>query len=209
MDRKRKAVKIINTALGLIIILAVILASPLFGFGLGLTTAEQRRAAAEATPTEPYSRYTNAAATPRPTLAPTPTPVVLPSAPPTPDPTPEPTPRPAAARPAQTVTQPVQQTWQQEEPQEEEYEEEAQGEETDVTQEQPDYAGIGEHAVENGSGELLVETENADIVIQTGDNGGENSYVPEPVPEYAPVSEPEPYVPISQDNNEGEMFAVE
>ena len=208
MDRKRKAVKIINTALGLIIILAVILASPLFGFGLGLTTAEQRRAAAEATPAVPYSRYSNTAATPRPTLAPTPTPVVLPSAPPTPDPTPEPTPRPAAARPAQTVTQPVQQTWLQEEVPE--GEEEAQNEETDNTQEQPDYTGLGEQPVENSSGELLVETQNADIVIQTGDGGGgESAYIPDQQQETVPVTEPEPYVPISQDSNEGEAFSIE
>ena len=203
MDGKKKAAKLINTALGLIVILAVILASPLFGYGLGIATAEQRRAAAEAVAEEEHYQYQNPNATPRPTPQPTPTPVVLPSAPPTPEPTPEPTPRPKPV----VNSQPVQQNWQHEEYLEEEYTGEEE-ESAENTEEPVDYAGLGEQPVENSSGELLVETENADIVIQTGGDtpaADPVDTVQEPAPE--PVPE-QPSTQIQQDSSEGEAFLI-
>ena len=91
MSRKNKAARAVNVALGLIVIMAVIRASPLFGYGRGFSTPEQREAAAAQAeaPSEIY-RVQPSASTPRPTPKPTPTPVVLPSAPPTPEPTPQP-----------------------------------------------------------------------------------------------------------------------
>ena len=205
MDGKKKAAKLINTALGLIVILAVILASPLFGYGLGIATAEQRRAAAEAVAEEEYYQYQNPNATPRPTPQPTPTPVVLPSAPPTPEPTPEPTPRPKPV----VNSQPVQQNWQQEAYLEEEYTGEEE-ESADNTEEPVDYAGLGEQPVENSSGELLVETENADIVIQTGgDTPAADPVAPMPEPVAEPEPAPEqPAAQIQQDSSEGEAFLI-
>ena len=50
MNKKNKASKLISVALGMIVIFAVILFSPLFGYGRGLAPREQRRAAAEAAP---------------------------------------------------------------------------------------------------------------------------------------------------------------
>ena len=87
MERKNKAAKAVNIALGLIVILAVVLASPLFGFGRGIASREQRMAAASPVSAGAQTGETaqpNVSATPRPTAQPTPTPVVLPTAPPAP-----------------------------------------------------------------------------------------------------------------------------
>ena len=105
MKQKQKAAKSVNIALGLIVIVAVIIFSPLFGYGRGFASPEQRAAAA-APAVQATSEPLPAAATPRPTPPPTPTPVVLPSAPPAPQPTPVATPRPVVPQPVQ---QPIQQ----------------------------------------------------------------------------------------------------
>ena len=78
MNKKNKASKLISTATGLIIIIAVILCSPLFGYGRGLASKEQRDAAKAAEPgfSTGYTAVPQAAAaaTPRPTAQPTPAP---------------------------------------------------------------------------------------------------------------------------------------
>ena len=53
MEKKNKAAKAINTALGLIVIVAVIIFSPLFGYGRGFASPEQRAAAAAPSITSP------------------------------------------------------------------------------------------------------------------------------------------------------------
>ena len=102
MNRKNKAGRTVNIALGLMILLAVILFSPLFGFGLRFASREERMAAAREQSAAPEPVVAAATATPRPTAKPTPTPVVLPTAPPTPVPTPPPTPAPTP-QPVQNV----------------------------------------------------------------------------------------------------------
>ena len=111
MNKKQKAAKSVNVALGLIVILAVIIFSPLFGYARGFASAEQRRASALPAP-QTTAAPLPVAATPRPTPRPTPTPVVLPSAPPAPEPTPVVTPRPVAVQQPvhQAAAQPEQQT---------------------------------------------------------------------------------------------------
>ena len=203
MEKKNRAAKLINVALGLILIVTVILFSPVFGFAGGFSSPEQR----QSTGAEPQSAVPQpVAATPRPTAVPTPTPVVLPSAPPAPSPTPVPTPKPVAVQqPVQQAAQPVQQaqpqTWQPEEWQGEEgyegYEED--GEAEAVPEEPQSYEGLGEQA-ENG----VIATENADIVINTDMGGGDTTVPQEPVTE--PVVE---YTdPIQSDTSEGEAFMI-
>ena len=209
MNQKQKAAKSINVALGLIIILAVILFSPLFGYARGFATAEQR--AASALPqVQETSAPLRAAATPRPTAQPTPTPVVLPSAPPAVEPTPVATPRPVAVpqpvipqpvqepaqepvqqAPQQEVPQPVQQYWPQEEYWDGGYEEDAGAADAgnDGGTDYSDY-GLGEQ-VNNG----VISTGAADIVINTG--GG-----------YQEQSVTVNSQPIYQDSSEGEAFTI-
>lgn len=201
MEKKNRAARLINVSLGLLLIVAVILFSPVFGFAGGFAGSEQRQSSSiPLSGAEPQSVLPQpVGATPRPTAMPTPTPVVLPSAPPAPDPTPVPTPRPVA------VQQPVQQAQPQQalQPEETEAEEsypETGDEETVVTPEaQIDYEGIGEQA-ENG----VIATDNADIVINT-DLGGGDSTAPQ-----EPVSEPviEYTAPVQTDSSEGEAFMI-
>ena len=200
MEKKNRAAKLINVALGLILIVTVILFSPMFGFAGGFSSPEQRQSTSmPMSGAEPQSAVPQpVAATPRPTAVPTPTPVVLPSAPPAPSPTPVPTPKPVAVQ--QPVQQAQPQTWQPEERQGEEgyegYEED--GEAEAVPEEPQSYEGLGEQA-ENG----VIATENADIVINT-DMGGDTTVPQEPVTE--PVVE---YTdPIQSDTSEGEAFMI-
>ena len=186
MEKKNRAAKLINVALGLILIVTVILFSPVFGFAGGFSSPEQRQSTSmPMSGAEPQSAVPQpVAATPRPTAMPTPTPVVLPSAPPAPSPTPVPTPKPVA------VQQPVQQAA-------EGYEED--GEAEAVPEEPQSYEGLGEQA-ENG----VIATENADIVINTDMGGGDTTVPQEPVTE--PVVE---YTdPIQSDTSEGEAFMI-
>ena len=204
MEKKNKAAKAINTALGLIVIVAVILFSPLFGYARGFSTPEQRQAAAQpSADTMPLSYSApSTPAIPRPTMAPTPTPVVLPTAPPTPDPTPTPTPRPVA------VQQPVQQQpVQQVQPQNwtpegywegEEYDEDAGAADagSEGTEEPPpSYEGLGEQ-VENG----VISTGGADIVFENDMGGGEQISYTEPTIDYS--------APVQQESSEGEAFTI-
>lgn len=186
MKKKNKAARIVNKALGLLILLAVILCSPLFGYGLGFASREQRMAAAEA-PTPMVGNDTAIpSATPRPTPKPTPTPVVLPTAPPTPVPTPPPTPKPTPqpvvnAQPAQ---QAAGQAWEQPEGSAEGNWE---GEEAPAEQSE----NFAESAMAQGGDEIgstitdgVIAAGGADLVFQTDDSG----YTP-PQPE---ASQPEP-----------------
>ena len=218
MEKKNRAAKLINVALGLILIVTVILFSPVFGFAGGFSSPEQRQSTSmPMSGAAPQSAVqAPVGATPRPTAMPTPTPVVLPSAPPAPSPTPVPTPKPVAVQqPVQQAAQPVQQaqtqSWQPEEWAGEEgyegYEED--GEAEAAPQEPQSYEGLGEQA-ENG----VIATENADIVINTdmgggsdtgGDMGGGDATVPQ-----EPVSEPvvEYTDPVQSDTSEGEAFMI-
>lgn len=181
MKKKNKAARIVNKALGLLILLAVILCSPLFGYGLGFASREQRMTGAE-TPTPVVGSDTAIpSATPRPTPKPTPTPVVLPTAPPTPVPTPPPTPKPTPqpvvnAQPAQ---QAAGQAWEQPEGNWE-------GEEAPAEQSE----NFAESAMAQGGDEIgstitdgVIAAGGADLVFQTDDSG----YTP-PQPE---ASQPE------------------
>jgi hypothetical protein len=211
MNKKNKASKLISTAMGLIVILAVILCSPLFGYGRGLAPKEQREAAAAAEPgfSTGYVAAPQAAAsaTPRPTAQPTPAPVVLPSAPPVPDPTPEPTrppSRPAAAQQPVQQAAPAQQEWIPEEAAEGEGEYGESSEETPAeSAEMPaNTIGIGEEITTTEDGGQYIATQNADIVINTGaaDSGGaEQSYESSNNP---PTQE---FVP---DSSEAEAFTI-
>ncbi len=189
MNKKNKASKLISTALGLIIIIAVFLCSPLFGYGRGLAPKEQREAARAAEPgfSTGYTAAPQAAAaaTPRPTAQPTPAPVVLPSAPPIPDPTPQPTRPPsqpaAVQQPVQQAAQPAQQEWIPEEAAQGEGEYGEASEETPAeSAEMPaNTIGIGEEITTTEGGGQYIATESADIVINTGaaDSGNaEQSY---------------------------------
>ena len=213
MEKKNKAARAVNTALGLIVIISVILFSPLFGYARGFSTAEQRQPAAanqDDYMLSPTGIVQNAAATPRPTPQPTPTPVVLPSAPPAPDPTPVPTPRPVAVQ--QPVPQPVQPV-QQQEPQQAwtpetywegegdgyGYDADAGAADAGYEQEPSEpvvYEGLGEGA-ENG----VISTESADIVINADMGGGEADMGGgEAAVDYS--------VPFQQDNSEGEAYTI-
>lgn len=180
MKKKNKASKLISTALGLIVILAVILCSPLFGYGRGLAPKEQREAAAAAEPgfSTGYvaAPQAAAAATPRPTAQPTPAPVVLPSAPPVPDPTPEPTRPPTRPVAVQQAAQPAQQQWIPEEAAEgeEEYDESSEETPAESVEMPANTIGIGEEITTTEDGGQYIATQNADIVINTGvaDSGG-------------------------------------
>lgn len=218
MEKKNKAAKAVNTALGLIVIVAVILCSPLFGYARGFASPEQRQASAvqSVAGTELSYSPAHAAATPRPTAMPTPTPVVLPSAPPAPSPTPVPTPKPVAVpqpvqQPVQQAAQPVQQqaqqAWQPEEywgveDYSEGYDEDAGAADAGydgAAEEQQSYAGLGEQ-VQNG----MIATGSADIVINAdmggGDAGGYTGY------QETTVQPENDYAPPVQDISEGEAF---
>ena len=207
MEKKNKAAKAINTALGLIVIVAVILLSPLFGYARGFAGAGQQHAPSQNTGDSAQS-YAAAgiAATPRPTAQPTPTPVVLPSAPPAPSPTPVPTPKPVPVQqPVQQVVQQqnAQPTWQEEYywEGEEGYVEEEGGESAETPAESYNYEGLGEQ-VENG----MISTGSADIVFNTdmggGDAGGGTEYQ-EPT-----VQAPVDYVQPVLDSSEGEVLTI-
>lgn len=207
MEKKNKAAKAVNTALGLIIIIAVILFSPLFGFAMGVATPEQRAASTVPAQAQLSAPVPEAAATPRPTPQPTPTPVVLPSAPPAPDPTPVPTPRPVAVQQPvqqaapQQAAQSAPQSWVPEEywEGEESYEEEGGGEEAaEAPAESYNYEGLGEQA-ENG----VIATGSADIVFNT-DMGGGDSYVPQTTVE----TTVDYGGSVSTDSSEGEAFNI-
>ena len=212
MNKKNKASKLISTATGLIIIIAVILCSPLFGYGRGLASKEQRDAAKAAEPgfSTGYTAAPQAAAaaTPRPTAQPTPAPVVLPSAPPVPDPTPEPTRPPsrsaAVQQPVQQAAQPAQQVWNPEEAAEGEgeYGESSEGTPPESVEMPANTIGIGEEITATEDGGQFIATQNADIVINTGasDSGNaEQSYASSDNP---PTQE---FVP---DFSEAEAFTI-
>jgi len=206
MERKNKAAKAVNIALGLIVILAVVLASPLFGFGRGIASREQRMAAASPVSAGAQTGETaqpNVPATPRPTAQPTPTPVVLPTAPPAPDPTPVPTRRPAAQAPVvqQQVQQPVQQAWPQEQDWQEEEEYVEPEEEDSAAEEGESYGGeeLGSQAQDG-----VIETGSADLVIQIGDSSSDPGYIPT-----QPTEETQPAEPSEQGGNESEGFIFE
>ena len=84
MRKKGRITKKINTAFGLILILAVIIASPVFGFGLGLATMEWKPAQASTRMVSGLSPASPAAVS-EPAAAMAPEPTVPPPASPTPD----------------------------------------------------------------------------------------------------------------------------
>ena len=190
MNRKNKAGRTVNIALGLMILLAVILFSPLFGHGLRFASREERMAAAREQSAAPAPVASAATATPRPTAKPTPTPVVLPTAPPTPVPTPPPTPAPTPqpvqnVQPAQAYVQPE---WV---PMQEEIAE------SEAAPPDGSAESFAESALTQGGAEIgssvsggIIETGGADLVFQSGDLTGE-SYTP-PQPEYQPQPEAQP-----------------
>ncbi len=175
MNRKNKAARAVNIALGLIVILAVVLMSPLFGFARGFSTPEQRAADAAAAEQVVLPRIQAAAATPRPTPPPTPTPVVLPSAPPTPEPTEPPVYTPAQQPNTAAYIPPAQQQWppqQDWEGDEGEYDGEYDGEYVDPS----DGEDGGDEWVQrddtggtiNDSG--VIANDNFDLIFQNQDN---------------------------------------
>ena len=203
MNRKNKAGRTVNIALGLMILLAVILFSPLFGFGLRFASREERLAAAREQSAAPEPVVPAATATPRPTAKPTPTPVILPTAPPTPVPTPPPTPAPTPQpvqnpQPAQTYVQPA---WT---PPEELTESEAAP--VDGSAE-----SFAENALAQGGEEIgssvsggIIEAGGADLVFQTGDGlTGESAAPAQPEAQAQPQPEPQPeFQPESQPSGE-------
>ena len=180
MKKKNKAAKTVNTALGLIILVMVILCSPLFGYARGIAPKERRvttNISGETTETSPVW-LAAAETTPRPTAPPTPTPVVLPTAPPTPVPTPVPqhTPQPVVQRPA--VQQPAYDDWQPEqqyqpEPDYVEPEPEEQEPETQYDDVQPQNDTGGQIITDDGSS--VIQNENADLVINLPSSEAEQS----------------------------------
>ena len=180
MKNKNKAARAINTALGSIVLIMVILCSPLFGYARGFTPKDQRGAkpgAADATNTSP-TWYVPAEETPRPTAPPTPTPVVLPTAPPTPVPTPVPQYKPQTT-PQPVVQQPVYNNWQPE-PQyqpEPEYVEpeyvsgQAEEEQQAAEQQQSDTGG---QITDTGNGGVI-QGSDGDLVINLPYGGGGQS----------------------------------
>ena len=177
MNRKNKAGRTVNIALGLMILLAVILFSPLFGFGLRFASREQRLAAAREQSAAPEPAVAAVTATPRPTAKPTPTPVVLPTAPPTPVPTPPPTPAPTPqpvqnVQPAEAYVQPA---WT---PSEEIAE-------TEAAPADGSAESFAESAMAQGGGELgssvtdgIIQAGGADLIFQTEDGTAGESFSP-------------------------------
>ena len=211
MSRKNKAARAVNVALGLIVILAVILASPLFGYGRGFSTPEQREAAAAAEAETGGYSILPAAATPRPTPKPTPTPVILPSAPPTPEPTPVPVRTPAPQ--VQQYAPPAQQAWAPQPAPQEEYTEE----EEYVEEENPQSAAgqmqwndTGGEITENESGGQYIGNDNFDLIFsdQSGTSTAQTVY-DQPTVEQQSVEQQSGDAGIQQDNVEGEAYFIQ
>ena len=213
MKRKNKAARTINTALGFIVIITVILFSPLFGYARGFASKEQREAAASAqSVVSAPSVWTAAAATPRPTAPPMPTPVVLPTAPPTPEPTPVPQRAPQYVQQPAAVQQPVYSTWTQDEYQapEEEYAEqwsEQESEQEDagisVSEEQQQDDTGGEITI--GDGGAAVQGDDADLVINIpGFGDGQSDAISIAISGGDDVGVQQPI----QDKGEGEPFSI-
>ncbi len=186
MKHKNRAVKTVNIALGLILLVMVILCSPLFGYARGFSPEDQRGAApvsADTTRTSP-SWSVPVEATPRPTAPPTPTPVVLPTAPPTPEPTPvpqrTPQPQPVVQQPA--VQQPVYNNWQPEQQYQPEpdyvepgYENVQPEEEQQSADEQQQFDGVGQ-ITDTGNGGVI-QGSDGDLVINLPYGGGQSTAV--------------------------------
>ena len=204
MKRKNRAARAVNAALGIIVILAVVLLSPLFGYARGFSSPEQR--AADTVRQTPQPVVQAAAATPRPTPKPTPTPVVLPSAPPTPEPTPQPvhTPTPPAQN-QQTNQQTVQQQWTPVQNQEyEEYADEDYGDyEEDGGEDWSTQEDTGGTATENDSGTQIIQNDNFDLVFQDQTTGNSVSVAQG----YEPAGEQTAF-DFSPDANEGMVIAI-
>ncbi len=178
MKNKNKGVRTVNIALGLIVLVAVLLCSPLFGYARGIAPKDQREpapASADAMRTSP-AWSAPAEATPRPTPPPTPTPVVLPTAPPTPVPTPvsQRTPQPVVQQPV--VQQPVYNNWQEEQYQPEpDYEPEPEDwQPEEPAAEEQQQSDTGGQIIDTGSGGVIQDAD-ADLVINLPVSGSDQS----------------------------------
>lgn len=204
MKRKNRAARAVNAALGVIVILAVVLMSPLFGYARGFADPEQREADTVQQTAQPVIQ--TAAETPRPTPAPTPTPVVLPSAPPTPEPTPQPLRTPAPPVQTQQPNPQAQQQWAPVQNQEyEEYAEEDYGDyEADGGEDWSAQEDTGGTPTENESGTQIIENNNFDLVFQDQTTQGNTSVAQghEPAGEQTAFD-------FSPDANEGMVIAIQ
>lgn len=210
MNRKDRAARAVNFALGMIVILAVVASSPLFGYARGFTTPEQRAASAEAEAETEVVLIRPAAATPRPTPKPTPTPVILPSAPPTPEPTEPPVYQPVhtPAPQAQQYTAPVQQqAWTPEEIPEEEYEEDWEEDEALPGTDSGIWSDTGGTAAENDIGGQYIPNDNFDLIF--ADQGSVSTA--QTVEDQAPPAENYGYTEsgFQQDEREGKVLFIE
>lgn len=204
MKRKNRAARAVNAALGVIVILAVVLMSPLFGYARGFADPEQREAYAVQQTAQPVIQ--TAAETPRPTPAPTPTPVVLPSAPPTPEPTPQPLRTPAPPVQTQQPNPQAQQQWAPVQNQEyEEYAEEDYGDyEADGGEDWSAQEDTGGTPTESESGTQIIENNNFDLVFQDQTTQGNTSVAQG----HEPASEQTAF-DFSPDANEGMVIAIQ
>ena len=205
MNKKNRAARAVNAALGIIVILAVVLMSPLFGYARGFSSPEQRETyAAQQTAAQPVAQAVTA--TPRPTPKPTPTPVVLPSAPPTPEPTPEPLRTPAPPVQTQQPNPQAQQQWTPVQNEEyEEYAEEDYGEyEEDSGEDWSAQDDIGGTPTENDSGTQIIENNNFDLVFQDQTTGNNVSVAQG----YESIGEQSGF-DFNADANEGMVIAIQ
>lgn len=224
MNKKNKAARAVNAALGLIVILAVIVMSPLFGYARGFASPEQRMAAAEAeSQTEVRLTLPTTAATPRPTPEPTPTPVVLPSAPPISQPTAAPTPKPVYTPAPQQNAAPAQAAWTPtpaedwnvswEEDEEESWEEETAGNEWSGM----DWSDTGGTITTDENGNQYIPNNNFDLIFadQTEANTAQTVTVNESVAEtggdqgFGGDQAPSADSDFQQDAREGKVMTIE
>lgn len=204
MKRKNRAARAINAALGVIVILAVVLMSPLFGYARGFAGPEQRETYAVQQTAQPVIQ--TAAETPRPTPAPTPTPVVLPSAPPTPEPTPQPLRTPAPPVQTQQPNPQAQQQWAPVQNQEyEEYAEEDYGDyEEEGGEDWSAQEDTGGTPTESENGTQIIENNNFDLVFQDQTTQGNTSVAQA----YEPAGEQSGF-DFNADANEGMVIAIQ
>ena len=201
MRKKGKTAKKINTVFGLILILAVIIASPVFGFGLGLATMEWKPAQVSSKMVSDLSPSSPAAVS-EPVAALTPEPTAPPPVSPTPDYSANPLSRPVPVK----------------------IEEPTPAQNGNAEQKPAEAASIA-------SAQMFVNREAADLNENNGspvqpestDQPGEAAPIPlreatsEPTPEAVPTPSPASMsasgqqgapVPFRRDSSEGEAFPV-
>jgi hypothetical protein len=197
MREKRKTAKKFNTAFGLVLILAVIIASPVFGFGLGLATMEWKPS--QASPMTPSISPNSFAPVPEPAAQLTPEPTAPPSVSPTPDYSANPLSRPVPVKIEEpTLTQ----------------NENAEQKPVEATSIASVQVGV------NGEAAAANETNSNPAQPESSDRPGESAPIPlreatsEPMAE-TPSPAPTPSsarqgapVPFRKDSSEGEAFTI-